>query len=529
MLFEYLNYILLFFVIKIQIVELYIVIPLKSTDNSYSSEINDYMTINNNKLISNIFSKWVHNYLYTDLIIGEPNQKATAFLSTEEYDFIFYEEYSTNELKELNINHYNEYLRNKSQSIMVSNELNLNFSFWEYLSFEEPFIVHKFDDNEIFSIEKFNNKKILKTNNIHFLYVIRHSSKVFNTSDFIEFEKRYQESKNELRKLNYTSFSYFCLGLQLGGKFQSNNVKNILGEFLSKHEITSNDWSIYFIDEKTNKDNDYIGYLFLGSTPHQYLSNIYDENEVFYTDSENYQWTWRALLTFYKIYIKLDNSTLNFNDYQLKAKLDFNFDIIKGTWQSKTVLEELFFGPLINSSKCFESTINKNYYSYYTYFYCDKNKVTKNDLIKYPTIYFHHLELGNIFELTYEDLFETIDDIIFFKIVFDTSNEWTFGRLFLKKYLFSYNDASKKIYFYNKKYSVNSEKEKEEIEKKYYYIEIIVIIVLLLIAMILGFFIGRIIYKKYKKGANELENINNEVFFNDVKDEDSKDDLNRYN
>ena len=152
MLFEYLNYILLFFVIKIQIVELYIVIPLKSTDNSYSSEINDYMTINNNKLISNIFSKWVHNYLYTDLIIGEPNQKATAFLSTEEYDFIFYEEYSTNELKELNINHYNEYLRNKSQSIMVSNELNLNFSFWEYLSFEEPFIVHKFDDNEIFSI-----------------------------------------------------------------------------------------------------------------------------------------------------------------------------------------------------------------------------------------------------------------------------------------------------------------------------------------------------------------------------------------
>jgi hypothetical protein len=342
-----------------------------------------------------------------------------------------------------------------------------------------------------------------------------------NTSDFIEMEKRFQESKNELRKLNYTSFSYFNIGLKLGDKFHSYNVKNIVGELLSKHEITSSDWSIYFSDKTTNKNNDYIGYLFLGSTPHQYLSNKYNENELFYTNSENYDWTWLATLSFYKIYIKSDDKIIDLNKYQFKAKLDFNFNIIKGTWQSKTVLEDLFFSPLINSNKCFESKIAKNSYSFYSFFYCDKNKITKNDLMKFPIIFFHHIELANIFELTYGDLFETVDDIILFKIVFDTSNEWIFGRIFLKKYLFSYNDASKKIYYYNKKYQEKEIGDNTKGNQSSYVVEIIVIIILVFIFGFLGFFIGKKIFTNLKKDANELENINDEDYYNDMKDKNN--------
>ena len=348
------------------------------------------------------------------------------------------------------------------------------------------------------------------------MYGIRDSSKLYNTSDMIEFEKKYQESKNELRKLNYTSFSYFYIGLQLGSKFYTHNVKNIVGEFLSKHEITSSDWSIYFTDK--NKNNDYIGYLIIGSAPHQYLSNKYNENELFYTNSENFDWTWIASLSFYKIYIKSNNDTIiDLNKFQSKAKLDFNFNIIKGTWQSKTLLEELFFSSLINSNKCFELKINKNSYSYYYFFYCDKNKITKNDLIKFPTLFFHHIELANIFELTYEDLVETFDDIILFKIVFDNSNEWIFGRVFLKKYLFSYNDVSKKIYFYNRKYQEKAEKEKKSSEN-YFYVEIIVIIILVFVFTFLGFFVGKKIFQNFKKDANELENLNDDEYYNDIND-----------
>ena len=517
MLFYSFNHLLFFLIIRLTIVELYIVIPLKSTDTKYFSNIKKHITINDKIIISEIFSKWINNTLYTNLIIGEPYQKATAFLSTEEYGFTFYEEYSTKELTELNLNEYNQYLKNNSKSIIPSNELNYNFSFWEYLSFEEPLNIYKFNDNDIFSMEKFNTKQLTKTKNIHFLYAIRHSSKVFNTPDFIEFEKKYQSSKDELRKLNYTSFSYFTIGLQLGGRRNMNVVKNIVGELLSKHEILSYDWSICFLDNFKNNDNnnDYIGFLFLGSAPHQYLSNIYNENEVLYTESDNvgFDWTWRASLSFYKGYIKINENVLTFNKYEMKSKLDFNFDIIKGTSSSKSLIEEYFFKPLINNGKCFESIINKNsQYSYYTYYYCDKNKIIKNDIEQFPTLFFHHLEFANIFELTYNDLFETFGDIIVFKIVFDTNNEWIFGQLFLKKYLFSYNDASKKIYFYNKKYWVNPEKQKQEIKKKYY-IEVVIIIILVFIFGFLGFVIGKKIYKKYKSDANELEDIiDNEKF-----------------
>ena len=250
--------------------------------------------------------------------------------------------------------------------------------------------MYKFNDNEIFSLEKLNIKET-KIKNIHFLYAIRHSSKVFNTSEFINFEKNYQASKDELRKLNYTSFSYFCLGLQLGGRKYNYIVKNILGELLEKHEVSFRDWSIYFMDKNNKYKNDYIGFLFLGSTPHQYLSNIYNEKEVFYTDSESYDWTWRACLSFYKAFIKINDKIINLNKYEMKAKLDFNFAIIKGTFHSKSLIEEFFFNQLINSGKCFQSRIDKTSYSYYDYFYCDKNKVTKNDLQKFPTFYFHHI------------------------------------------------------------------------------------------------------------------------------------------
>ena len=326
MLFNKFKQILLLYIFLIdRFVESYIVIPLKSTDYIYFSNRNNYITINNNKAISEIFAKWVNNNLYADLIIGEPNQISTAFLSTEEYGFTYYEEFSTKELKELNVNEYKEYLINNSETVEPSNELNFNFSFWEYLSYEEPILTYKYNDNEIFSFEKLDNNKY-KTKNIHFLYAIRHSSKIFNTTDFIEFEKKYQESKNELRKLNYTSFSYFCLGLQLGGKRYSYQVKNIVGELLTKNEITSQDWSIYFIDKYKNN---YVGFLFLGSAPHQYLSNIYDENQLYLTesDSEGYDWTWRASLSFYKAYIKIDDNLLNLNKYGILFFL-FNEDIL---------------------------------------------------------------------------------------------------------------------------------------------------------------------------------------------------------
>ena len=115
----------------------YIVIPLKSTDDLYFSKLskND-ISINDKEIINEIFNKCIYNILYTDLIIGEPNQKATAFIFQENYGFYFYEEFSTKELKELGSSNYNFYIKNKSETIIHSDELNYEHSFWTYLSYE---------------------------------------------------------------------------------------------------------------------------------------------------------------------------------------------------------------------------------------------------------------------------------------------------------------------------------------------------------------------------------------------------------
>ena len=55
----------------------YIIIPLKSTDDLYFSQLSQTdLSINNKEKINEIFSKYINNVLYTDLVMGEPNQKA---------------------------------------------------------------------------------------------------------------------------------------------------------------------------------------------------------------------------------------------------------------------------------------------------------------------------------------------------------------------------------------------------------------------------------------------------------------------
>ena len=161
--FNNLPIILIYISIFLTYINTYIIIPLKSTDELYFSALSESeLSINNNEKISEIFSKYINNVLYTDLVVGEPNQKATAFLSQDEYGFNFYEEFSTKELKELGSKNYNFYLKNLSKTIIHTDEYNYEHSFWSYLSHEDFLHLYKYNDNDIFHIEELTNKKIIK-------------------------------------------------------------------------------------------------------------------------------------------------------------------------------------------------------------------------------------------------------------------------------------------------------------------------------------------------------------------------------
>jgi hypothetical protein len=69
------------------------------------------------------------------------------------------------ELKELGYLNYNLYSKNKSKTIIHSNELNYDFNFWTYLSYEEVLFLYKFEENHIFNSEDIRNIKATKTNN----------------------------------------------------------------------------------------------------------------------------------------------------------------------------------------------------------------------------------------------------------------------------------------------------------------------------------------------------------------------------
>ena len=106
----------------------YIIVPLKSTDELYFSKLSKTdLTINNKEKIHEIFLKYLNNVLFTDLLIGEPEQKATSFISQGEHGFMFYEEYSTKELKEIGFQNYNSYstspTNNSSKNCITKNTL----------------------------------------------------------------------------------------------------------------------------------------------------------------------------------------------------------------------------------------------------------------------------------------------------------------------------------------------------------------------------------------------------------------------
>ena len=137
-------------------------------------------------------------------------------------------------------------------------------------------------------------------------------------------------------------------------------------------------------------------------------------------------------------------------------------------------------------------------------FICDKEKMNK--FIKdFPNLYFSNADYDYIFELTYKDLFAINNDKIFFMVIFRmTDSFFTFGKLFFKKYFFTFSFDNKIIGFYNEKIFVVPTHNNSEtnIAKK-------IIITILIIVCIFVFFIGFIKIKKTclserQKRINEL-------------------------
>ena len=273
---------------------------------------------------------------------------------------------------------------------------------------------------------------------------------------------------------------------------------------LKRYNIVDN----YVFNYEFNENNSDEGMLIIGEEPHNYNPKKYNKEQLIsdYASGEHYSVVWGFM--FSSIYFfNEENNKITVNEIKY-AQLLPELYCIKGTSYYKKHIEENFFNYYINKNICrfdIESIkiSNKNSNSYYI-MNCDINSEFKIE--KFPTIYFSHAKYNYTFELDYNDLFIKKGNKYFFMVIFPYSyiEHFEMGKIFLKKYFFSYDLDKKTISFYNKNIPVQ-EKAKKDKESFSIYL-IIGGIVFLIISIAVGFFLGKKIYEKSRdKRKNELK------------------------
>ena len=437
------------------------------------SFIKSYILLNFNRYNNyqepdNYFSpeKFIEYYMQGDyrghINIGTPPQNVKIQFNSEKYGLSMIEDSNETE-------YYNKKL---SSSLQKTDIYDSNYRFSKPIILNDSIIFEKYDINS-----KKNTK--ININNYPFIYL---------NSDENEFNIK-EDSK-----------AFINIGMKIYCSWTNELCESI--PYYLKQKKQTNSYSFNVIYSKNNYDMSFI----IGEEPHIYSPSIYSENNLIYS---------KALISSRVVKWVLEFKFFYLNEsYIINKNTDLNYisvsdDDKKIFIDSKARLEFLFDMDVIISERQFFFSINRTYFSKYTdqcnlthvpkkylIFTCDKNFNTKN----FPTLYFFHQEYNYTFELNGKDLFMTKGDKKYFLIVYDYSNSspWIMGKIFLKKYLFLFDDVNKKIGFYRKLEKLDNDNT--------LLIVVCTMGILIIIFGIGGFILGKKLYGIVKKKrANELE------------------------
>jgi len=358
----------------------------------------------------------------------------------------------------------------KKQPSINSNDFILsNYDVDIYISFQVGYkketlekIFLKSDTNEFMILKAgsslFNNKydaeispsskKVVYLKTYNLKYTLRAS--IFRDTFFLP-----NSENEELTEFNDLSFLYADSLLNekypgiIGLKLVENDIRNVRPfpcQFTDLNHSNNATWMIKF-------NNDEEGIFYVGDILNKkvfpgFNSEVYRKtNAVVY----NLYLSWD--LTFSQI--KSNKIILN---GPMQAFLDFNFGLISCSKEYYDHIKNNFFLEYIKDGKCNEKFYNKNdnnnqikLNSNFSYIVCDKSLKVK----KFPELTFSHSALDYTFKLTYEDVFVTYNDKIYFLIINETekNERWKFGRIFFKKYNIIFDHNSKTIGIYDDSYS----------------------------------------------------------------------------
>ena len=477
-------FLLLFIIISVQ--SKYIVIPLKK----YTYDYND-----NDNMMTKIYS----NILYTELSIGEPKQTIITLINTTTASNIgIYNKYCDSNFYLNNANINKEYSYINSSTFYQIGEGDMKIGTKDILI-----------KDQITFFTNFELTEKIEVKNISILYNPNNEEYILDDvgMDFIiEKEKR-------------TTCGY--IGFKLGYNYEDTN-NNLLNQLKEKNIISNTIFS--FIEVNKNNDkykkNNIEYLLIIGDEIYdvfnkegidKYISTEYNRSKYIeecklndYIISDGYYFIWK--LTFSNIYLNISNNVTNMVQIQ-NIFLDYNYGLIVGTKEYRTLILENFFNQYISNDTCFEKTLRTYDIGSFYYYVCN-NTININN---FPSLYLKSKVFQYEFRLTKDDLFITYNNKIYFLIIFEFSrtNTWKLGIPFLNKYLYSFNYDSKIISFYNENLIIEKKEknEKKEPNNNNYTLIIIIISIILLVALAIGFLISRIIYYQRKRQkALELEN-----------------------
>ena len=505
-----------------------IVIPFKINriPNTKSSEFDT----------THFFQEYFFHDFYTSLPTGIPSKKILALLDTHSHIFHFGENY-------LKKNSLNEILDSEK---IISKQ---TYDKTESLSFKNISRFH-YSNRELKTATLCSEIFILYTDILMEKYASIGDIKFIIDDDF-------QENLH--------------IRIGLGKPLTKDYVgpPHFIQSLLDVNAIKEQTWTIKF-----NKNG---GLFILGEEPHKYedisLDKRYQRKNYFITESlSSVEYHNPISIKVQDVYI-IDNKNEEITINEDKGcYLNYNNGFITATKEYWDYIKKNFFNEFFNSNICKEELIKFNLEddivkSYYV-ISCDKSKLTEEDKIKldkFPTIIFYIFDYNYKFELTKDDVFTEVNNILYFMIIYkrDIFNNpelvyWDLGLPFLQKYQFVHNYEKKTIGFYlpekeeeiveplpsendikeqsdininpNENKNENDKdrnKDEKDKEKNNLVIYIIVGIIVGILLLILAFCLGKNLYQQRKRKANELEeNFDYTSSNNKTKDKDEEGTIN---
>ena len=433
-----------------------------------------------------IGEKTVNDYIsyniYTDIYMGTPPQKVTHFIEPHESLFQF-----KKQDLEYNIKKFNNSIC-KIEKKLFSLYNSDNSSSYHYKEY--------FSDNFLF--ESYDSNKKVEVKDLKFTIFLN----------------------NRKDKEKYGRIGLFTQAND-NGNFLFNDMHSFIFQLKNKKIIDENVFS--FIYDNNNNDifdnNKKCEKIIIGESPHKYNKNInINGEEKIYSNSPS---SWSFLIN----EIKFTYNNESFKEEQIDVKFNFFSKFIKGSQLYLKKIEQYFFNELINLNECKKELISENRYSnQYDIIFCNNTKIIENKIKNFPNLHFIQRNRNLNFTLTYKDLFKSLNDKLYFMVIFPYnpyiigSVNWEVGEIFLSKFIINFNLESKTISFYRNQFNedntykdnknnnntvnyVNNEKNNSTLRN---IIEIILGILIIIFIYL--------VYRKYRKSrkihANELEDSN---------------------